>query len=163
MSRVGSFNDQSYNDPELLIVEAPLTFVMDASVCIKWFSSYGEENAGRAMKLREDFLAKKIYLIAPDLIIYEIVNALSYNPNFSMANVIEALGSLNAMHIKTVSPLPGIMDVAVKLKFVKNISCYDSVYLALARFLNIQFITADKNLFDKVKDLGNALFLADYN
>ena len=54
------------------------------------------------------------------------------------------------------------MEIAVNIRYKKNISIYDSVYMALSRFINAQFITADKKLYEKVKDLGNTIFLADY-
>ncbi|MHB8280468.1 MAG: type II toxin-antitoxin system VapC family toxin [Candidatus Humimicrobiaceae bacterium] len=39
---------------------------------------------------------------------------------------------------------------------------YDSIYLSLAKLLNIQLITADKKLFNQVNDIGNIVFLSDY-
>lgn len=158
----GESIDKQSNDYDFIIAEAPITIVMDASVCIKWFSSYKEDNVEKALKLRSDFLYKHIYIIAPDLILYEVANALSYNPKFSERNVIDAINSLNIMQIRIIKPLQQIMEMAINMRFQKNISIYDSVYLALSRYINAQFITADKKLYEKVKDLGNTIFLADY-
>ena len=156
-----SQDNKPYID-DFIIAEAPITIVIDASVCIKWFSSLKEENVDQAIKLRSDFFYKRIYIIAPDLLIYEVTNALSYNPKFNSGHVVEALNSLNSMQIKTIKPIPQVMEIAVNIRYKKNISIYDSVYMALSRFINAQFITADKKLYEKVKDLGNTIFLADY-
>jgi len=156
-----SQDNKTYID-DFIIAETPIAVVIDASVCIKWFSSLKEENVDQAIKLRSDFFYKRIYIIAPDLLIYEITNALSYNPKFTSGHVVEALNSLNSMQIKTIKPIPQVMEIAVNIRYKKNISIYDSVYMALSRFINAQFITADKKLYEKVKDLGNTIFLADY-
>lgn len=158
----GESQDNKSYDYDSIISEAPATVVMDASVCIKWFSGSKEDNVENAVKLRSDFLYKRIYIIAPDLILYEVANALSYNPKFSERHVINAISSLNSMQIKTIKPIPQVMEIAANIRYKKNISIYDSVYMALSRFINAQFITADKKLYEKVKDLGNTIFLADY-
>jgi len=156
-----SQDNKPYID-DFIIAEAPITIVIDASVCIKWFSSLKEENVDQAVKLRSDFFYKRISIIAPDLLMYEVTNALSYNPKFTSGHVIDAFNSLNSMQIKIIKPLPQVMEIAINIRYKKNISIYDSVYMALSRFINAQFITADKKLYEKVKDLGNTIFLADY-
>ena len=156
-----SQDNRPYID-DFIIAETPITIVMDASVCIKWFSGLKEENVDQATKLRSDFFYKRISIIAPDLLMYEVTNALSYNPKFTSGNVIDAFNSLNSMQIKIIKPIPQVMEIAINIRYKKNISIYDSVYMALSRFINVQFITADKKLYEKVKDLGNTIFLADY-
>ncbi|MCL5071441.1 MAG: type II toxin-antitoxin system VapC family toxin [Actinobacteria bacterium] len=158
----GESQDNKSYDYDFIISEAPATVVIDASVCIKWFSSLKEENVDQAIKLRSDFFYRRIYIIAPDLLIYEVTNALSYNPKFNSGHVVEALSSLNSMQIKIIKPIPQVLEIAVNIRYKKNISIYDSVYMALSRFINAQFVTADKKLYEKVKDLGNTIFLADY-
>jgi predicted nucleic acid-binding protein len=66
------------------------------------------------------------------------------------------------MQVRLIKPVQQIMEMAVNLRFQKNITIYDSVYLALSRFINSRFITADIKLFEKIKDLGNTILLADY-
>ena len=62
-----------------IINEVVKTYVIDASVVIKWFSESNEDDLIKAELLRNDYLDRKIYLIAPDILISEISNALSYN------------------------------------------------------------------------------------
>ena len=55
-------------------------YVLDASVVIKWFSE--EEYTDIAVKLRDGFFKGCNELVVPDLLLYEVSNALRYNPNF---------------------------------------------------------------------------------
>jgi len=57
--------------------------ILDASVVLKWFVN--EADSGQALKLREDFYAGKREIVVPDLLFFEIANALRYNPTFSNA------------------------------------------------------------------------------
>jgi len=52
-------------------------YVLDASVLIKWFSN--EEYTDRALKLRDDFLQGYTELVVPDLLLYEVSNALRWH------------------------------------------------------------------------------------
>jgi predicted nucleic acid-binding protein len=158
----GVKQDKSPDELDFVIGETPKTFVIDASVCIKWFSSSKEENVDKAIILKNDFFNKNVYLIAPDLLLYEVTNALSYNPLFKRKDVSDAINSLEIMHLKFIKPLQQLLELALGIRFLKNISVYDSVYLALSKFTNSQFITADKKLFNIVNDLGNVIFLANY-
>jgi len=69
-----------------------IVFVLDASVVIKWFSE--EEYTDRALKLRDDFSKGEIELVVPDLMLYEVSNALRYNSDFDETDVAEAVGTL---------------------------------------------------------------------
>ena len=55
-----------------------------------------------------------------------------------------------------------LIEKSVALRYEKNITIYDSLYLSLAKLFNIQLITADKKLMGKVKVMGNIVFLSDY-
>jgi len=54
--------------------------VLDASVAVKWFSE--EEYTEKALELRERIRVGKERVIVPDLLLYELANALKYNPYF---------------------------------------------------------------------------------
>ena len=77
-----------------IINEVVKTYIIDASVVIKWFSDFNENDLNKAELLRNDYLNKKIYLIAPDILIAEISNALSYNPNFDCNFRVESMNYL---------------------------------------------------------------------
>ena len=91
---------------------------------------------------------RNIFLVAPDILVYEVTNALAYNPLFNKDKVNMAILSLYEMDIKLVEPYIGILFESSKLHFSKNITIYDSIYIALAKYINAQYITADKKLFE---------------
>lgn len=52
--------------------------VVDVSVVVKWFTQ--EDYRGQAVALRDAHIQGMIMLVAPDLLVYEVSNALRYNP-----------------------------------------------------------------------------------
>ncbi len=161
MEYLKSENGASQDNQKFLIKE-PLSkfYIIDASVCIKWFSSNNEKDLAKSSMLRDYYREGKILLAAPDLLIYEIGNALSYNPGFNNKSVSEATESLYKMEIVFIKPNLEIMREAIKLRFEKSLTIYDAIYAALANLFNLQLITADKKMFSKIKDMGNAILLS---
>lgn len=148
---------------EFLIRESPKTYIIDASVCIKWFSSRDEGDVIIASSLRTQHMNRNIFLAAPDIIVYEVVNALAYNPLFDTEKLNMAVKSLYAMGIRFIPPYAEVLVESSKLHFSKKITIYDSIYIALAKHINTQCITADEKLFEKVRGIGNVILLKDYN
>jgi len=133
-------------------------YVLDASVVVKWFVE--EEGKEIALSIRDKFWRREIDIVVPDLLLYEISNALRYNPNLNEQDVKNAVDSIINMGIRILIPSGEILKKAIDMSFLYGISLYDAYYVALADELKIPFITADKKLFDKVKkfSLANYLF-----
>lgn len=131
--------------------------VVDASVVIKWF--HEEENTGKALELREEHINGVCILLAPDLLIYEIANALRYKPNFSHSNILRAVATLIDLQIDIVTPGKELIERASELSYKYELSIYDSSYLALGELLGIKVYTADKKFFNKAKTSGILIFL----
>ena len=55
--------------------------VVDASIIVKWFVE--EEGSDKSLKLRDRYIEGEIRIIAPELMIFETLNALYYNRLFS--------------------------------------------------------------------------------
>lgn len=126
-------------------------FVLDASVVIKWFSE--EEYTDRALKLRDTFSKGEIELVVPDLMLYEVSNALRYNPDFNETDVSEAVGTLYDIGINIIVPNREVINSALNLAYEHKITVYDAYYVALAKEINFKLITADRKLYLKIKDL----------
>jgi len=62
-------------------------FVLDSSVIIKWFNQ--EQFTKDALSFREQLLNGETKIVVPDLLIYELSNALRYNPNFAENDVLQ--------------------------------------------------------------------------
>ena len=133
--------------------------VLDASVVVKWFSE--EEYTDKALEIRERIRMGGERVVVPDLLLYELANALKYNPSFDANDVSDALTSIFDMDVDIVTPIPEIINSAVTLAFEHNITVYDAFYLALAKEIEFTFITADGRLYKRVKDLNFVKFIGD--
>jgi predicted nucleic acid-binding protein len=122
--------------------------VLDASVVLKWFVN--EADSGLALKLREEFYAGEREIVAPDLLLFEIANALRYNPSFSTKEIQEALDTLFGIGIGIITPTFSLLSKTVELAEKFDLTCYDASYLALAEDLGFEFITADERFYRKV-------------
>ena len=138
-------------------VERRKEIVVDASVVIKWFSD--EEGGDRALKLRNDHVDGTTTLIAPDLLVYEIANALRFKPGLDSQGVAEAVDDLFDLQIDLLVPTAGVVRTAADLSKQFGITIYDSSYLSLAKLLGIEVVTADKKLHEKAKGCGFILLL----
>lgn len=126
-------------------------YVLDASVIIKWYSE--EEFSDKALEIRDKFFKGKYELALPDLAIYEVSNALRFNPNFNEEDVIEAVDSLFDIGISIVVPTPKVIKSSVSIAFKHNITIYDAYYAALANEIGFTLVTADSKLHQKIKDM----------
>ena len=126
--------------------------VLDNSVIIKWFTR--EKGRDRVIEYRNQFLKGEIDIALSDLILYEITNVLRYNPNFDKNDVMDAMRSIIGLGVQILVPTTRILNIAIDFSFTHDITIYDAVYVALAKELNYDFVTADRKLFEKIEDLA---------
>lgn len=126
--------------------------VVDASVVVKWFSE--EEGTGEAIRLRAEHVEGKRILSAPDLLVYEISNALRYKPNFDVDKVGRAVEDILDLQMDLVTPGRELVDKAAEAAYKYNATMYDSSYLALGELLGIEVFTADKRFYEQAKASG---------
>ena len=118
--------------------------VPDASVLVKWFVK--EECSEKALKIRDSYIEGKIKIIAPELIIFEVLNALRYKGLFTEPELEEISEALDAFSFE-LRPLRGsYAKKTVETAFKNNITIYDSSYITLALEENAEFFTADEDL-----------------
>ncbi|MEW6681007.1 MAG: type II toxin-antitoxin system VapC family toxin [bacterium] len=132
-------------------------YVLDASIIIKWFKI--EEYREKAIQFREDFLHGKCDIVIPELLMYEIANVLRYNKIFREKEVLDSIESLYDIELNVVIPTSFLLRKATSLAYKKDITVYDAIYVVLAKELNYYFVTADKKLYQKVKDIPFVIFI----
>ena len=115
--------------------------VLDASVVVKWFNP--EELSDYALELREMHVNDEIQIFAPELLLYEVINALKWNPEFNKTNVLDASRSLVDLMI-TYEKI--VLETSINIAYKYNLTIYDAAYIALAHDLKSPFITADDKL-----------------
>jgi predicted nucleic acid-binding protein len=123
-------------------------FVVDASVAIKWYLP--ESNSADADRL----LSGGFQLFAPDLLFPEAGNILWKRVMRSEITVQKAqviLRSLESLPI-LLRPASELTESAMTVACGLKRSFYDSLYLALSLIEDCKLVTADRKLFDAVKD-----------
>ena len=134
------------------------TLVLDASVIVKWFCD--ERQSDIANKLRDDFFSNIYRIIVPDLLFYEVINAVKFSNVFSNKEKISVVHDLYSIGIDFEYPDREIMESALNIAMDYNATIYDSVYLAIARKHRCNYITADADFAGKVKS-KDVLLLKD--
>jgi len=138
---------------------APQTLVVDASVVAKWFVP--EEGSDKAVKLRNRHIEGSLTLMAPDLVVYEVANALAYHPEISEDDLREDVSALFMVDLELVPPSTELMASIADRARRHAVSVYDSSYLTLAEVTATNLVTADRKLHEKVKGKGRVLLLDD--
>lgn len=127
-------------------------FVIDASIAVKWYSAFGEDDLTRADKLLQIYGEGSCDFMAPTLIVYELGNALRFNPNFTVADIKRAMKDFFDLQITLEDPSQ-FMNSAIDLAFKYSLTVYDAVYAALSQITGIPLITADYQFYTRAKDL----------
>ncbi len=91
-------------------------------------------------------------MVIPDLLYYELANALRYNPAFNPKDVDMAVESVFKLGIETkdMTTSYGLIKTAITLSFKMDVTVYDACFLALAQELEAVLITADYSFCRKV-------------
>ena len=122
--------------------------VLDAPVAVKWYNE--EDYSKKALLIRDDYTSGKVDLVEPYLLIYEVGNALRYNPEFGQSDVESATRNLLDMQMDlreiNVEQIPILLNFA----YMYGITFYDATYVALSSYEDIKFYTADDKLLAKV-------------
>ncbi len=127
---------------------APPTLVLDASTATKWFVK--EDDTEKALSLRDAHQEGRITLAAPDLLVYEVGNALNYNPKVSTSNLTGAVRGLLDLELDLVPPSAEYSSHTVKTARKFSISAYDASYIALSDMMATYLVTADRRLYEKL-------------
>jgi predicted nucleic acid-binding protein len=134
--------------------------VLDTSVILKWYKE--EEYTEIAVKLKRDLVEGLNNVIVPDLILYEMANVLRFAEGFNEDLIKKSLESFIDLEVDIVIPTMEIIELAVKLSYDYKIAVYDAVFIALAKLVNGIFVTADKKLYEKVKELKFVKFISEF-
>lgn len=120
----------------------PESYVVDASVVSKWFNK-GESDEEQATSLREAWTERRVKLVAPSLILFEVANSIWKNPGTPddlARSLVKTATNLSPTPINLSARLNGqAMQIARKTK----VTFYDATYLAVAKTLSLALISAD--------------------
>lgn len=134
------------------------SFVVDASVAIKWFVL--EEHTVDSRLLLDD----NFELFAPQLLFAEYGNILwkkLTRGELTRDQVVDRGNALLSVRLRVV-PERLLFSQAVDLACEWNHPAYDCFYLALAELLGTAVVTADQRFANKVADRTRVVFVADF-
>ena len=136
-------------------------YALDTSVVIKWFSK-DEEDAEHANKLRRQIQDGLCDIIIPDLLFYELANALRHNPNFTAEDVQVSLDSVFDMDFEVRKVDNSVIASAIGIAFKFNVTVYDAYFLALSQLESKPFVTADYKFSSRIKGFKNIVNLTEF-
>jgi predicted nucleic acid-binding protein len=136
----------------------PRAWVVDASVAFGWFAEVAHSE--RAVALLDAQPA--IQLIAPDLVLVELLNAgwkAQRQGAISEAQFL-AIGELAPTLLSELVPAAALLARAQRWCHVLDHPAYDCLYLALAELRSAMLLTQDQRLLRKVQEVPQAAALA---
>jgi predicted nucleic acid-binding protein len=138
--------------------------VIDASIAAKWELS-DEPESEKAIEMLIDYSNSEIDFAAPGIWHYEVANVLNKAVSTQRLTEVEgqnAFDALQALEIEFIQfPSP-----AEAYRFARRYrrSVYDSLYLASAEQLGVEFWTGDRKLYNAVRDrLPFVRWIGDYS
>jgi predicted nucleic acid-binding protein len=116
--------------------------VLDASVVLKWFHREGEANIDAARRLRKEFQAGELRVVAPPLLWLEILNVAARRWKWDSKQLKQLATSLPELGFEEIEPeLEGIAEWAAQ-----GLTAYDAAYVAAAEEAGIPLITDDAEI-----------------
>lgn len=124
-----------------------MNIVLDASVAAKWVLV--EEDTDKARAIFDAFTARRIALLAPQILPAEVASTLwkrvmrGLLPPDAATRLQTQFDSV----MVPLSPIDDLVGTALGLAIRYRHSVYDGLYLALAQRAEADFVTADERLF----------------
>jgi predicted nucleic acid-binding protein len=153
------YNEDYIKISEFIVKESlKRKYILDSSVIIKWYYSTNEEDLEKASYFYNNSIQKSNIIIAPDLLIYEILNFFKNKLEITEDNMFTILNEIyNTVTILGISS--NLFKKAFKIARDIGVTIYDGIYISLSDELNIPFITADKKLHSLTKKLNSKIIL----
>jgi predicted nucleic acid-binding protein len=126
-------------------------YVIDASVAVKWFSI--EDGTEKARKVLSQAYEGKAELYAPDILVYEVANALWKGKKYPKEDVQDALETIYDSPMQLLAPDKLLAFSSIQFMANYNLSFYDAVYAGLASILQIPLLTANPKDHARVKEI----------
>lgn len=120
--------------------------VSDASVVVKWFIQ--EKESEKALKLRDMHVSGQLDIAAPELLFFEVLNALKSSRLFSEEELKTAANSLLNYRVELRPLNKQLAEKTVEIAVQTNLTIYDAAYVALALDLDTVLYTADGKIVE---------------
>jgi len=139
-------------------------FVIDANVCIKWYLT-DEALRDKAEAVLNDFMGGGVEILAPTLLIYELMNGLwvaSRMRRIEFGNIERSVQRVLDLGFD-LHDASQFFPTVLRMSQRFGRSAYDASYLALAEREGIQLLTGDRRLYNAVRGrLDWVIWLGSY-
>ncbi|OGZ43972.1 MAG: hypothetical protein A3J55_00885 [Candidatus Ryanbacteria bacterium RIFCSPHIGHO2_02_FULL_45_17b] len=131
--------------------------VLDASVVIKWLQE--EAGSEEARVFERQHVSGEDVVGVPDLLYYEVANVLRHKSGITEEGGLAVMDILTGMELQAFNFSLKELKEVYSLAHSHNITVYDALYVYLARQLHCPFVTADRKLYQHIKQYGWATLL----
>ena len=138
-----------------------MIYVLDASVLVKWFVE--EPDTPQALSLKTAYLEGAYEVASLDFALLEVANALQRSKGFSAAEIKRCCDELYALELDFIALVPDLIYAAIEVATRWHLTVYDAAYLALAKEMDAQLITADRALHTATASLRQSTLLAEFS
>ncbi len=138
-------------------------YVIDASVACRLLLV--EELSDQAERVLEDFLEASIDLAAPEIVLYEVGNALWKAVRLGLLQLPRALQKYSYFHglgLASVELTEHEHGETLRWGAERNATYYDSAYVISSRRTGATLLTADDSLYEKARGEVPTLHLREY-
>ena len=137
------------------------SYVIDASVAVKWFipDDVVETDVDRAIQLLARAQRDEVRFLQPPHWVSEVAAVLVRLAPKTVGSSVEALMAL--AFVKTANDV-GHYQRAISLALKLDHHLFDTLYHAVALKEKATLITADKKYYDKAKRMGSILMLEEF-
>lgn len=98
------------------------------------------------MALRQAHLDGRVRLVAPDLLCYELANALRYQRGMHARELHEAMGFFFDEQVGLMVPTRRDLSIAAQVALERSLTGYDATYAVLAERRRCPLVTDDTKL-----------------
>ena len=97
----------------------------------------------------------------PDILVYELANALKYNQCFSANDVKDSLDSIFNMGIEIEEVDALTINDAIEIAIRSDVTVYDAYFIAMSMRKEMTLLTADYKFFKRIKSFKNVIRLSE--
>lgn len=135
------------------------TYIPDTSVAVKWFVQNQEADVQQAWLLQDAFIRDECIFVAPELLLYELANALKAGRKFSASEVLRAIDHVLEFGFILEAFRRSTLHQAIEIATTCGAPVYDSYFLATAVEAGGLLVTADEVFLRKVRGHPNLVSL----
>ena len=158
--RKGTFRSLFLGIDKDIEMKGQKILAVDSSVVVKWLNRDDEANLDQSDKVFSDGRTGKVNVTAPELVKYEVGNAL-LNKELNLPAAKVSLSTIYTMPINFFTTDSDLAERTLEIASQTKITYYDATFVALAEKLDATLVTDNTKHQTKVKGV-KVIALKDY-